>query len=207
MTLDDRLSTLDELWAVWAAHGTSMTDEQWRLPTRLGDWDVRSLYAHHGSWPFTFTAIVSRVRDVEPTHASAAALLRDFNAPDGVANTHRQVSAEGARRDAETYGTVAMVEQFTTAGPQAIAAARSLGPVVVDYVGRAMLRLEDAVSIGIMEATVHLLDLQRALGREPDVPAAGLAHTAALLAEMAPPVDFVEAATGRGEVAVFPVLS
>ncbi len=52
----DRLSTLESLWAVWAAHGTSMTEEQWRLPTLLGAWDVRSLYAHHGSWPFMLSA-------------------------------------------------------------------------------------------------------------------------------------------------------
>ena len=44
---------------------------------------------------------------------------------------------------------------------------------MVDYFGRAMLPLSEAISIGILEATVHLLDLQRALG----VPPAGLEHT------------------------------
>ena len=34
---------------------------------------------------------------------------------------------------------------------------------MVDYFGRAMLPLSEAISIGILEATVHLLDLQRAL--------------------------------------------
>jgi hypothetical protein len=74
---------------------------------------------------------------------------------------------------------------------------------VVDYFGRALLRLDEAVSIGILEATVHLLDLQRALGAPPDVPAAGVEHTVALLAEMAPPLDFIELATGRSSVALF----
>ncbi|GAA0912532.1 maleylpyruvate isomerase N-terminal domain-containing protein [Virgisporangium ochraceum] len=207
MTLDDRLSTLDELWAVWAAHGTSMTDEQWSRPTRLGDWDVLSLFAHHGAWPFMLGGLLTRVQEREPTHATAAALLRDFNAPDGVANTRRRDAAESAPADAERYGRAAIVEQFTTAGPRALEAARALGPVVVDYFGHAALRLEEAISIGIMEATVHLLDLRRALGQEPDVPAAGLAHTAALLAQMAPPVDLIEAATGRSRVDVFPVLT
>jgi hypothetical protein len=41
---------------------------------------------------------------------------------------------------------------------------------VVDYFGRAMLALEEAVSIGILEATVHLLDLQRALDVPAEVP-------------------------------------
>jgi hypothetical protein len=100
-----------------------------------------------------------------------------------------------------------MVEQFAATGPRAIAAARELGPVVVDYFGRALLRLDEAVSIGIVEATVHLLDLQRALGRPPAVPAEGLAHTAAVIVQMAPPVDFIEAATGRSTTDLFPVLS
>jgi hypothetical protein len=46
MPIDDRLTTLDALWSVWAKHAQAMTDEQWRQPTRLGDWDVRSLCAH-----------------------------------------------------------------------------------------------------------------------------------------------------------------
>jgi hypothetical protein len=78
---------------------------------------------------------------------------------------------------------------------------------VVDYLGLAMLRLEEAVSIGIVEATVHLLDLRRALDLTPDVPAAGLAHTAAVLTEMAPVVDFIEVATGRSTATLFPVLT
>jgi uncharacterized protein (TIGR03083 family) len=208
MTIEDRLTTLDTLWSSWAAQGLAMTDEQWGRPTRLGTWDVRSLYAHAGSWPFAYLpSLVDRVRDAEPTHATAAALLRDFNAPDGNANRLRDRVAAGARDDAAKYSTAQMVEQFAGAGPRAIATARRLGPVAVDYFGQAILRLDEAVSIGIMEATVHLLDLQRALGQPPNVPADGLTHTTALLAEMAPPVDFIEAATGRSAADLFPVLT
>jgi hypothetical protein len=39
----------------------------------------------------------------------------------------------------------------------------------------------------------------------PDVPSAGLEHTVGLLAKMTPPVDFIELATGRSEVELFPV--
>ncbi|GAA3234585.1 maleylpyruvate isomerase family mycothiol-dependent enzyme [Dactylosporangium siamense] len=207
MTINDRLTTLDALWSVWAEHGRVMTDEQWQRPTRLGDWDVRSLYAHGGSWPWMLSILVDRVRDAEPTHGTAAALLRDFNAPDGAAHSRRDTVAAGAREDAAKYSTAQMVEQFAGTGPRAIATARQLGPVVVDYFGMAMLRLDEAVSIGIMEATVHLLDLRRALGLPPDVPVEGLTHTTALLAQMAPPVDFIEAATGRSTTDLFPVLS
>jgi uncharacterized protein (TIGR03083 family) len=207
MTVDDRLTTLGALWSVWTEHGEAMTDEQWRRSTRLGDWDVRSLYAHAAWWPFGFSMLVDRVRDIEPTHATAAALLRDFNAPDGIANSMRDKVAAGAREDAARYSTAQMVEQFAGTGPRAIAAARQLGPVVVDYFGRALLRLDEAVSIGILEATVHLLDLQRSLGQPPDVPVEGLTHTAVVLVQMTPPVEFIEAATGRRTTDLFPVLS
>ena len=207
MTLDEHLDTLGALWSLWAEQGRAMTDEQWRRPTRLGDWDVRSLYAHAGGWPFGLSRLVDRVRDAEPTHPSAAALLREFNAPGGVADSGREVVAARAREDGERYGTAEMVEAFAGTGPRAIVAARALGPVVVDYSGRGLLRLDEAVSIGVMEATVHLLDLRHALGQPADVPAGALAHTTAVLVAMVPPVDFIEAATGRGAADVFPVLS
>jgi uncharacterized protein (TIGR03083 family) len=207
MTMEDRLTTLGSAWAVWAEHGRTMTDAQWSRPTRLETWDVRSLYAHGGSWPFMFTALVARVVETEPTHSSAADLLRTFNGPDGVAHRNRDKVAAGARADAATFGTADMVRQFAEAGPAAIATARALGPVTVDYFGMAILHLDEAVSIGIMEATVHLLDLQRALDTPPAVPAEALTHTARLLADMAPPVDLIEAATGRGPTSLFPVLS
>jgi len=114
--------------------------------------------------------------------------------------------AAAAREDAAAYTPAQLIEPFSVTGPQTITRARELGSVVVDYFGRAMLALDEAVSIGILEATVHLLDLQRALEVPPDVPGAGLEHTVGLLAEMAAPVDFIELATGRSQVAVFPVL-
>jgi uncharacterized protein (TIGR03083 family) len=207
MMIGDRLTTIGALWSVWAEHGRAMTDEQWERPTRLAAWDVRSLYAHSASWLFRFPVLLGQVKDAEPTHATAAALLRQFNAPDGVAHRLRDWNAAGAREDAAKYSTAQMIEQFAVAGPRAIATARELGPVSVDYFGQAVLGLDEVVSIGILEATVHLLDLQRALGQPVDVPADGLAHTTAVLAEMAPPIDFIEAATGRSAAAPFPVLT
>lgn len=207
MTIDDRLTALDALWSIWAERGEAMTDDQWRQQTRLGDWDVRSLYAHAAGWPVGLSVLIDRVRDAEPTYATAAAILRDFNAPGGVAHSMRDKSATDARENAATYSTAQMIEQFAGTGPRAIATARRLGPVVVDYFGLGLLRLDEAVSIGVLEATVHLLDLQRALGRPPEVPAEGLAQTAAVLVEMATPVDLIEAATGRSTTDLFPVLS
>jgi uncharacterized protein (TIGR03083 family) len=206
MAREDRLTTLGLLWAAWQQRGQTLSAEQWQRPTRLGDWTVRMLYAHAAGWPVGFSHLVGQVRQVQPTHATAAALLGDFNRPGGIATSQADRVAAAAREDAATYPPAQMIEQFAVTGPQAIATARQLGPAVVDYFGRAMLALEEAVSIGILEATVHLLDLQRALGIPPNLPAAGVEHTVRLLAEMAPPVDFIELATGRSSVALFPVL-
>src|SRR3954454_1334626 len=139
-----------------------------RRPTRLGDWDVRSLYAHAAVWPSYLSVLADRVRDTEPTHATTADVLRHFNAPDGVADVSRDMVAGRAREDAAKYSTAQMVEQFSDTGPRAITVARQLGPVVVDYFGLALVRLEEAAGIGVLEGTVHLLDLQRALGQAPD---------------------------------------
>jgi hypothetical protein len=34
---------LDALYLVWAEHGRTMNEDQWGRPTRLDEWDVRSL--------------------------------------------------------------------------------------------------------------------------------------------------------------------
>ncbi|MEV4351607.1 maleylpyruvate isomerase N-terminal domain-containing protein [Actinoplanes sp. NPDC049596] len=208
MTIDDRLTTLDALWSAWAATGRAMDDADWDRPTRLDDWTVRHLWAHAAQWPFGFAVLVERgVTDSPPTHASAAALMAEFNAPDGVANTMRSHVAKAGREDSAKYTVEQMVSQFAAIGPAAIEAARKLGPVHISYFGRAVMPLDEIVSIGILETTVHLLDVQRALDLEPDVPAESLEHSAGVLAQIAPPIDFIEAATGRASTDLFPVLS
>jgi len=207
MSIDDRLTTLDALWSVWAATGKDLTDADWNRPTRLDGWDLRALWAHSAGWPFGFSILVGRVTDEARTHDTAAALLAEFNVPDGIANTTRDRVADNGRDDARKYTLEQLVDQFVTTGPEAIATARELGEVTVDYFGRAVLPLAEAVSIGIVEATIHLLDVQRALGHAPDVPASGLDHSAGVLARIAPPIDFIEAATGRASTDLFPVMS
>jgi hypothetical protein len=207
MTVDDRLDTLDALWSAWAAIGSGLTEADWQRPTRLDDWDVRALWAHAAGWPFAFSMLVGRETAAPTTHDTAAALLAEFNLPDGIANTMRSKVADAGRDDAENYSTMQMVGQFTETGPAAIKSAHALGEVTVDYFGRAVLPLAEAVSIGIVEATVHLLDLQHALGHAPGAPPAALTHTAAVLAQIAHPIDFIEAATGRASTDLFPVLS
>jgi hypothetical protein len=85
------------------AAGTALSAEQWRQPTRLGDWTVRMLYAHAAGWPVGCSRLVVRVREVASTHASAAGLLGDFNRPGGIATSQADRVAAAAREHAATY--------------------------------------------------------------------------------------------------------
>ncbi|WP_033337367.1 maleylpyruvate isomerase family mycothiol-dependent enzyme [Catenuloplanes japonicus] len=205
--LDARLTALGELWAVWAAHGRDLDAARWARPTRLDGWDVKALFAHLAAWPHGFAHMLSLVRTDEPTHDSATSLLRDLNRPGGLAALQAPRVAQGAREAAGQYRPEQLTAAFATVGPDALAEARRLGPVVVEYFGIARLALAEAAGIGVVESTVHLLDLQRALGREPSVPASGLAQTAEILAAIPHPVAFIEAATGRGTGTLFPLVS
>jgi hypothetical protein len=69
-----------------------------------------------------------------------------------------------------------------------------------------VITLVEALRLVLMEATVHLLDVQRALDHPPAVPPEALRDTVQLLAEVAPPIDFIEAATGRSTHSPLPVL-
>jgi hypothetical protein len=134
-------------------------------------------------------------------------MLRRFNEPGGAATRLAPKVEEQARGVADATPIDDLVRRFTDDAPATIAAVRDAGPVVIDYFGHATLALSEALRLGILEATVHLLDLLRALDASPTVPEAGMRTTVALLAEAAPELDFVEAATGRTSGAtVFPVI-
>jgi hypothetical protein len=70
----------------------------------------------------------------------------------------------------------------------------------------AVLPLVEALRVVLLQATVHLLDVLRALDLPPDPPPTAMTDTALLLAEMAPPLDFIETATGRSTTSPLPVL-
>jgi hypothetical protein len=76
MTPQDRLTTLGLLWAAWERRGRALcravatTDPAWRL-------DGADAVRPRGRMPFGFSHLVGQVREVAPTHASAAGLLGD----------------------------------------------------------------------------------------------------------------------------------
>jgi hypothetical protein len=102
-----------------------------------------------------------------------------------------------------------LVAQFTTVAPQAIDRLREADlERTVHYGGFAVVPAREALRIFVMEGVVHYFDIAAALDRDMPGPMAGeaLKVTIRLLAETADPVALIDAATGRGDAPVFPVM-
>ena len=165
------------------------------------------MFAHVSMFPTAVLHAQPPPADPGPA-VTAADILRRFNAPGGVAHEMASDVEALAVTGAREAGTDALVAAFADDGPRAVAALRAhaAGDPVPWPAVAAVTTWAEAARIVLLESVVHLLDVLDALGRPPDVPPDGLRETARLLAEVADPVRFVEAATGRSASAVLPVL-
>ncbi|MFI7597899.1 maleylpyruvate isomerase N-terminal domain-containing protein [Actinoplanes sp. NPDC049681] len=138
---------------------------------------------------------------------TAVDILRRFNEPGGVAYAMAGMNADWAVSEAVSCAPADLVARFAVTGRQAVERLRAAGPAtVVPWPAAGPTTLAEGLRIVLMESVVHLLDAFRALGRPLEVPGPALRETALLLAEMAPPVEFIEAATGRSDRSPLPVL-
>lgn len=201
-----RLGALEQTWQVWAQLGDSLTEQQWSAGTRCPGWDVAALYAHYSVFPLAMSAPLPEGLVGEPV--TAVEILSRFNAPDGAAHTMAETVADGAVSEAAAHTRRELVDRFSVHGPRALQRLRQAeATTVVPWpLSGAVITLVEALRIVLMEATVHLLDLQRALGHPPVVPTPALQDTVQLLAELAPAVELIEAATGRSTHSPLPVL-
>jgi len=202
-----RLDALEQTWRVWAEIGKGLSDNLWSTPTRCPGWNVAALYAHHSAFPRDMSAPLP-LSDAVGDPVSAAELLRRFNVPDGVAHTMAKTLADLVVLDATEHTRRELIDRFSVRGPRALQRLRQVdATLVVPWpTSGAVIMLVEALRIVLLEATVHLLDVQRALGCPPAVPSQALNDTAQLLAELAPAVEFIEAATGRSTHSPLPVL-
>jgi len=203
-----RLEALEQIWWVWAQLGDGLTEEQWSMATRCPGWDVAALYAHHSVFPLAMSAPPPPVDGLVAEPLTAIEILRRFNAPDGVAHSMAGTVAEGAVSEATAYTRRELVDRFSVHRPRALQGLRQAkATVVVPWpASGGVVTLEEALRIVLLEATVHLLDVQRALDHPPAVPTPALQDTVQLLAELVPAVEFVEVATGRSAYSPLPVL-
>lgn len=203
-----RLDALEQTWQVWSQLGGSLSETQWSAASRCPGWDVACLYAHHSQFLLALSAPPPPAPEVSGQPQSAVQVLRAFNAPNGVASTAAPAVADQAAREAAQHQPAELAERFTRLGPVALRRLRAARPdLVVPWPAvPSGVMLGEGLRIMLLEATVHLLDVQRALGQPPALPDTALAHTASLLAEVAPGVELIEVATGRSTTSPFPVL-
>ncbi|HKS51390.1 MAG TPA: maleylpyruvate isomerase N-terminal domain-containing protein [Pseudonocardiaceae bacterium] len=202
-----RVDALEQSWQLWAQLGAGLTADQWSTATRCPGWDVAALYAHHSLFPRDLSVPLPPW-DAQGQPMTAGEVLRRFNASDGLAHTVAETVAAQGVSEAAAHTRTELIERFTVHGPQALRRLRQAKPTLVvpwpesDVV----ITLREALRIVVLEATVHLLDVQRALGQPPVVPPLALKDTVQVLAELAPAVEFIEAATGRSTHSPLPVL-
>jgi uncharacterized protein (TIGR03083 family) len=205
LTYGERLDALAAVWRRWAEVGDDLTDTEWGTPSRCAGWDVAALFAHVGMFP---QAVLDPPQAESGEPATAADILRGFNAPSGVAHTMAEQVARAAVAVAAEVGPPGLVALFADTGPLGIAELRSRPSdgLVPWPAAAAVTTWAEATRIVLLESTVHLLDVLDGLGRPPELPAAALREAAHLLADLADPVAFVEAATGRSSRSPLPVL-
>ena len=205
--LSERCDVLGKTWVWWATTLTDLDAPSWSGETRLPGWDVAALAAHATLLIRGLGFLASRPLDVEPAIPTAVDMLRRFNEPGGVATTSAEVVADMARRHAESMSPDELVAMFAVTGPEVVARVEAAGPIVVDYFGNGPVPIVEALSIAVLEAVVHGLDLCAATGASSSsIPVAAVAHTVGLLAAIADPAAFIDAATGRGPTDVLPVM-
>lgn len=143
----------------------------------------------------------------EPVVRSAHDMLRGFNAPGGVATTSADGIAEMARRQAASMSPGELVAVFAETAPEVVAGVREAGPIVIEYFGNGTFPIVEAMSIAVLEAVVHGLDLCAAVDVSvASIPQSAMRHTVGLLASIPDPALFIDVATGRRATPILPVL-
>jgi uncharacterized protein (TIGR03083 family) len=200
------LDVLALCWETWRDVLAPLPPSAWEAPTRSTGWDVKSLVTHHAGWVLAFAGLRDRLVTDAAATTSAVDLLRGFNQPGGAATAGAADIERQTREMAATLTSEQLVGAFADVAPAAVAAARALGAsAVVDYVGVASMTIAEVATIGVVEATVHGLDLLDAVGVPADhLPGAAFELVTGVLVALPGAVAFIEGATGRRPL--FPLL-
>ncbi|MDI2030890.1 maleylpyruvate isomerase N-terminal domain-containing protein [Saccharopolyspora sp. TS4A08] len=204
------IDALEQTWQAWARLGAQLDDEQWARPTRLPSWTVKDVYTHVSPFPSaTKAGIEAPSPDAPVSHGDAAGLLAFMQEPGGVAEQSAELLKESATARSQTMSTGELVAQFAEIAPQAVAELREADlERTVHYGGFAVVPAREALRIFVLEGVAHYLDIAAALDLDRPGPLAGEALRVAvdLLAETADPIAFIDAATGRSDAPVLPVM-
>ncbi|MGV0742476.1 maleylpyruvate isomerase N-terminal domain-containing protein [Mycolicibacterium sp. XJ870] len=202
MRLDDGMlrDVLADAWERWARRCAELTAREWAADTRLDAWNVQALVAHLCPEPTMFDELAVARLDGPAAVTDAAAMLRIFNEPDGVANTTADQIAERAVSEATELTAETAAARFRECATRMrrLPEMTSARETVIRYPIVDSTTLAVVAELALMEATVHLLDFADAVGGvAPSAPA--LAATRDLLIAVPDPTAAVEVLAGRRE--------
>lgn len=204
--MDDR-ELLKNLWHSWADVGAGLSIDEWSKPTRLPQLTVKELYAHAAPDPEQMMAALTGRVDGPAAASTGADILRTFNAPQGLATTAAPVIVDIARQMAADLPSEALVARFRAITEEAFAyrltSIDQSSVVAHPVLGAVTVRA--LTEVALVEHTVHLLDLIDAVGGPPPS-AETVSRACQIVLEIPDQTSLLEAATGRGGRAVFPVM-
>ena len=189
-----------------------LSDDEWRLPTKLvpvdpelPHWTVFELAGHFDISIGLTRMLIAGADASQPARDRTSFFInpRSETAPVVYSYAYRMV--EG-RTPADMPGVLHETFSKTVAEARAVPA-DTVGPGYF-----APMRVDEFAASRIVEAVVHGIDLTQALGREPIATAEGIAATAAILddllarrtipsrpAELSDDLEWILAASGRAE--------
>jgi hypothetical protein len=154
---------LADAWERWARRCAELTPQQWSTPTRSRPWDVRGLVAHLCPDRSMFDMLNAAAADEAAAVTDASEMLRRFNAPDGIAHTSADHIAERATTEATELTPGGSVTRFTESA-EILRATPMSNKTVITYPVVGTTTLAVVAEVALMEATLHLLDLDDAVG-------------------------------------------
>jgi uncharacterized protein (TIGR03083 family) len=189
--------------AACAAVATTLSEDDFGLPTRCPPWDVKALVGH--IW-----------RDVDRILVYAAGHAPDAADSDALAYYGADYDAVASAPDVTRRGFEAaaafatgheLAQDFDDRWRRAVELARSMAPDRLIRTFGPCLRLDQYLCTRLLEAAVHGLDLAHAIEREPWITAGATALVRSMLVAMLdaePPhalgwdeLAFLEVGTGR----------
>lgn len=194
------LETLQTLWNMWVEFGERLTDEEWAHPTRNTEWDVKATYAHHAQAVGRLTEFSQSPTTLPIDHPKASNFLGQF----ALRPDDPRIVGEMALAESAAATTDELVDTFRARGPIAIKLADEAGDVVVQT-DEGRIHIYEYIRTRIVEAVIHLMDMEDGLGRPYDIPQEGLQVVSEVILGWTPLDKFIDVATGRSKENIFPV--
>jgi uncharacterized protein (TIGR03083 family) len=209
---EDAISVLDAELAAVQRVFAGLSDDEWRLPTKLvpvdpelPHWTVFELAGHFDISLGLTRMLIAGAEASQPARDRTSFFINPRSETGPVVYDYAYTMVQG-KTPADMPGVLQETFSKTVAEARAVPA----GTVGPGYF--APMRVDEFVASRIVEAVVHGIDLTRALGRDSIATAAGVAATAAILddllarrtipgrpAELADDLDWILAASGRAE--------